>query len=155
MFATVLRAVGSTIVLGGRVVTHADDHLVESEYPSVFLKLCFQHYAGRTHRGATVANDNLCGTVVVVENASKSLSRHDGASVLRACRQRCDEFVADALVVPFGVIVHNVFGYRCPQVSLTERYETVETFSTYGENESFRVGVQIRTIGWKSEGLHA
>ena len=107
----------------------------------------FPHYAGRAHRGATVANDNLCGTVVVVENASKSLSRHDGASVLRACRQRCDELVADASVVPFGVIVHNVFGYRCPQVSLTERYETVETFSTYGENESFRVGVQIRTIG--------
>ena len=68
-------------------------------------------------------------------------------------RQRCDELVVDALVVPFGVIVHDVFGYRCPQVSLTERYETVETFSTYGENESFRVGVQIRTIGGKAQGV--
>ena len=65
----------------------------------------FPHYAGRAHRGATGADDNLCGTVVVVENASKSLSRHDGASVLHACRQRCDELVADALVVPFCVIV--------------------------------------------------
>ena len=36
----------------------------------------------------------------------------------------------DALVVPFGVIVRDVFGYRCPQVSLTERYEAVETLST-------------------------
>ena len=33
-------------------------------------------------------------------------------------------------------IVHYVFGYRCPQVSLTERYEAIETLSAYGENES-------------------
>ena len=76
---------------------------------------------------ATVAGDHLRGTAVVVENAPKSLSRHDGASVIRACRQRCDELVAETLVVPFCVIVHYVFGYRCPQVSLTERYEAVET----------------------------
>ena len=60
------------------------------------LHKVFPHYAGRAHRGATVADDNLCRTVVVVENASKSLSRHDGASVLHACRQRCDELVVDA-----------------------------------------------------------
>ena len=107
---------------------HADDHLVESEYRSMFLKL-FPRYAGRARRGATVAGDNLRGTAVVVENAPKSLSRHDGASVIRAC--------------------------RCAQVSLTERYEAVETLSTYGENESFRVCVQIRTIGGKAQGLHA
>ena len=87
----------------------------------MFLKL-FPRYAGRARRGATVAGDNLRGTAVVVENAPKSLSRHDGASVIRACRQRCDELVAETLVVPFCVIVHYVFGYRCAQVSLTERY---------------------------------
>ena len=80
----------------------------------MFLKL-FPRYAGRAHRGATVAGDNLRGTVVVVENAPKSLSRHDGASVvIRVCRQRCDELVAETLVVAFGVIVHYVFGYCCP-----------------------------------------
>ena len=108
----------------------------------MFLKL-FPRYAGRARRGATVAGDNLRGTAVVVENAPKSLSRHDGASVIRACRQRCEELVAETLVVPFCVIVHYVFGYRCPQVSLTERYEAVETLSTYGENESFRVCVAL------------
>ena len=56
----------------------------------MFLKL-FPRYAGRARRGATVAGDNLRGTAVVVENAPKSLSRHDGASVIRACRQRCEE----------------------------------------------------------------
>ena len=66
----------------------------------LFLKL-FPRYAGRARRGATVAGDNLRGTAVVVENAPKSLSRHDGASVIRACRQRCDELVAETLVVPF------------------------------------------------------
>ena len=62
----------------------------------MFLKL-FSRYAERAHQGATVAGDNLRGTVVVVENAPKSLSRHDGASVIRACRQRCDELVAETL----------------------------------------------------------
>ena len=128
--------------------------LVESEYRSVFLKR-FPRYAGRARRGATVAGDHLRGTAVVVENAPKLLSRHDGASVIRACRQRCEELVAETLVVPFCVIVHYVFGYRCAQVSLTERYEAVETLSTYGENESFRICVQIRTISGKAKGLHA
>ena len=94
-------------------------HLVESEYRSVCLKL-FSRYAERARRGATVAGDHLRGTAVVVENAPKSLSRHDGASVVRACRQRCEELVAETLVVPFCVIVHYVFGYRCAQVSLTD-----------------------------------
>ncbi len=44
---------------------------------------------------ATVAGDHLRSTAVVVENAPKSLSRHDGASVIRACRQRCEELVAE------------------------------------------------------------
>ena len=35
----------------------------------------------------------------VLENAPKSLSRYDEASVLRACRQRGDELVAETLVV--------------------------------------------------------
>ena len=118
----------------------------------MFLKL-FPRYAGRARRGATVAGDHLRGTAVVVENAPKSLSRHDGASVIRACRQRCEELVAETLVVPFCVIVHYVFGYRCAQVSLTERYEAVETLSTYGENESFRICIQIRTISGKAQGL--
>ena len=76
---------------------HADDYLVESEYRSVFLKL-FPRYAGRARRGATAASDNLRGTAVVVENAPKSLSRHDGASVIRACRQRCEELVAETFL---------------------------------------------------------
>ena len=114
------------------------------------LKL-FSRYAERAHQGATVADDHLRGTAVVVENAPKSLSRHDGASVIRACRQRCEELVAETLVVPFCVIVHYVFGYRCPQVSLIERYEAVETLSTYGENESFRVcGIRPASCGNKN-----
>ena len=52
----------------------------------MFLKL-FSRYAERAHQGATVAGDHLRSTAVVVENAPKSLSRHDGASVIRACRQ--------------------------------------------------------------------
>ena len=70
----------------------------------MFLKL-FPRYAEPAHQGATVAGDHLRGTAVVVENAPKSLSRHDGASVIRACRQRCEELVAETLVVPFCVIV--------------------------------------------------
>ena len=112
----------------------------------MFLKL-FPRYAGRARRGATVASDHLRGTAVVVENAPKSLSRHDGASVIRACRQRCEEFVAETLVVPFCVIVHYVFGYRCAQVSLTERYEAVETASsTCGEPQFWGVSEAMSAI---------
>ncbi len=113
------------------------------------LKL-FSRYAERAHQGATVAGDHLRSTAVVVENAPKSLSRHDGASVIRACRQRCEELVAETLVVPFCVIVHYIFGYRGPQVSLIERYEAVETLSTYGGTNlsayAFRFGLLAGTF---------
>ena len=39
--------------------------------------------------------------------------------------------------------------------SRSARSKLVETLSTYGENESFRICVQIRTIGGKAQGLHA
>ena len=70
-------------------------------------------------------------------------------------RQGCDEFIVETLVVALCVMVDYVFGYRCPKVSLTEGYDAVETLSTDGENESFRICVQIWTLGWKAEGLHA
>ena len=62
-------------------------------------EVVFPRYAGRVHREATIVGDNRRGTVVVLENAPKSLSRYDEASVLRACRQRGDELVAETLVV--------------------------------------------------------
>ena len=84
-----------------------------------------------------------------VENAPKSLSRHDGASVIRACRQRCDELVAETLVVPFCVIMHYVFGYRCPQVSLTERRTASccrrATFSRASSRRSLKAETRART----------
>jgi hypothetical protein len=75
--------------------------------------------------------------------------------VFCGCRQRCDEFIVETLVVPLCVMVDYVFGYRCPKVSFTERYDAVETLSAYGEHESFRICVQIWTLGGKAEGLHA
>ena len=76
-------------------------------------------------------------------------------SVICGRRQRCDEFIVETLAVALCVVVDYVFGYRCPKVSLTERYDAVETFSAYGEHESFRICVQIWTLGGKAEGLHA
>ena len=55
MFATGPRAVGFTIVLGGAGRHHADDHLVESEYRSVFLKL-FPRYAALLHGPEQIAD---------------------------------------------------------------------------------------------------
>ena len=73
----------------------------------------FPRYVGRARtEGLPSPANHLRGTAVVIENASKSLSRHDGTSVIRACRQRCEELVAETLVVPFCVIVHYVFGYH-------------------------------------------
>ena len=58
-------------------------------------------------------------------------------------------------MIPFCVIVHYVFGYHSPKVSLTKRYDAVETLSAYGKNEIFRVRVQIWTFGGKAEGRNA
>ena len=91
---------------------------------------------------------STCGVVVRKKEDRVPLDRF-------FAEYRCEELVAETLVVPFCVIVHYVFGYRCAQVSLTERYEAVETLSTYGENEPFRICVQIRTISGKAKGLHA
>ena len=104
---------------------------------------------GRRPRSVGSDGDHLRGTAVVVENAPKSLSRHDGASVIRACRQRCDELVAETLVVPFCVIMHYVFGYRCPQVSLTERRTASccrrATFSRASSRRSLKAETRART----------
>ena len=102
----------------------------------------------------TLLDEQLRCFVVVLENASKSLPGQYGGGLSRACRHRCDEFIAETLMVPFCVIVVDVFGYRYPQMSLTQRYDAVETLPAYRENKSFRICVQIRTLGGKSEGLH-
>ena len=97
----------------------------------MFLKL-FSRYAERAHRGATVASDHLRGTAVVVR-MPQSRSRDTMGPALFALAGRG---VRSSLPRPWWfrsvLIVHYVFGYRCAQVSLTERYEAVETLSTYG-----------------------
>jgi hypothetical protein len=67
-------------------------------------------------RSATPGDDHLRGTVVVLENASQSLPGHDGNGVIYGCRQRCDEFVVETLVVPLCVIVHYV-SLKSPRTS--------------------------------------
>ena len=66
-----------------------------------------------------------------------------------------NQLIAQALMIPFCVIVVNVFGYRDPQMPLTQRNDVVETLPAYRKNESFRESVQIRTLGGKTEGCNA
>ena len=121
----------------------------------MFLKL-FPRYAGRARRGATVAGDNLRGTAVLVENAPKSLSRtrwgqRHSRLPAEVCGARCRDLGG-------SVLCDSALRIRlplCAGVAPLRRYEAVETLSTYGENESFRICVQIRTIRGKAKGLHA
>ena len=58
----------------------------------MFLKL-FPRYAGRAHRGATVASDHLRGTAVVVENACAFylfIRQPHGSEVSPAARNTLD-----------------------------------------------------------------
>jgi hypothetical protein len=48
--------------------------------------------------------DHLRCIVEILENASKSLPGRDGDDDIRGCRQRCDEFIVDPLVVTFCVV---------------------------------------------------
>jgi hypothetical protein len=66
-------------------------------------------------------DDHLRCFVVVLENASKSLAGHDGKGVICGCRQRCDEFVVETLVVPLCVIVHYV-SLKSPRTSSVNMY---------------------------------
>ena len=56
-------------------------------------------------------------------------------------------------MVPFCVIVHYVFGYRCAQGSLIERYEAVETLSVWREGIAY--AFRFRLLAGKAQGLHA
>ena len=103
----------------------------------------------------SLLDDHLRCFVVVLENASKSFTGQYGDGLIRGCRHRCDELIIEALMIPFCVIVVNVFGYRDPQMPLTQRNDVVETLPAYRKNESFRVSVQIRTLGGKTEGRNA
>ena len=83
--------------------------------------------------------------MVIAEHSTESLATLD-ATLGRETFLWENQLVVATLVVPFCVIVQYIFGYRCPQVSLTERHEAGETLSTDGENESFRVGCLASTI---------
>ena len=60
-------------------------------------------------------SDHLRCTVVVFENASKSLPRHDMNGVICDRRQGCDEFIVETLVVALCVMVG-----LCIRISLSE-----------------------------------
>ena len=86
-------------------------------------------------------DDHLRCFGVVLEKASESFTGQYGDGLIRGCRHWCDEFVAESLMISFCVIVVNVFGYRYPQMPLTQRYDAVETLPAYRENEPFRICV--------------
>jgi hypothetical protein len=55
-----------------------------------------------------------------------------------------DEIVAEALMVPFTVIMCDEFGKRTTEVPLPERDEAVEAFFFDGTDEPLRMSAAVR-----------
>jgi hypothetical protein len=84
-----------------------------------------------------------CRTIVVAEKPAEALTatnRTEGTRILRGV----DEVVAEALVVPFTVIVRDEFGKGTTEVPLSERNEAVEAFLFDGTDEPLRVCAAVR-----------
>ena len=67
---------------------------------------------------------------------------------------RIEQLIAHALVIPFVVIVLNIFVDRMPQMRLANGNDSAQTLFLNGTDEAFTVCVQVGTLRWKSDRLH-
>jgi hypothetical protein len=83
--------------------------------------------------------------VVGFQQATESFDADDLALV--SCVLWLDDLV-DALVNPLMMIVFEILGQDVPQLLSGREDELTETLLFDGPDESFRMGVQIRTTWW-------
>jgi tetratricopeptide (TPR) repeat protein len=84
----------------------------------------------------------LCRFIVVVEEAAEALAPSDLPTALKIFS--LDQFVAEPLVIPFTVVVHDVFGERTTKVSFAERNQPIQAFLLDRPYKSLRVSIAVR-----------
>lgn len=84
-------------------------------------------------------------SIVIAEQASESSSPfHGPLASVGVRRKRPEEAIAQPLVVPFAVVVFDVFGHENPKMLLPERNHPVQALRSNGSNEALGVDVQVR-----------
>src|SRR2546425_11433605 len=83
-----------------------------------------------------------CGPVVEVEEpAEPRVPPHATPPI--DDRRSLDESIAEALVIPFAVVVRNVLRHRASEVPFADRNQPVEAFFRDRSHEALRIGVRI------------
>jgi hypothetical protein len=92
---------------------------------------------------------------VVVEHAAETSTEQDSAANGCRCIGGCsDKLVAEALMVSLSVIVVDVFVKELPEVTLAQRNDAGQAFSSDRADESLCVSVQVRTPRWQPHATH-
>jgi len=93
--------------------------------------------------------------LIEVEESAKPFAATDGTrAVGRSGRWKGND-IAEALVIPFGVIMRDELPDRSPQMTLAEWDDVPQAFLLNRANESFRERVQIRSPSRQQQELHA
>ena len=93
--------------------------------------------------------------MVVAQQSTESFATDDIAIGPTDSIVRFEEIVAQALVVPFVMIMRQVLVNRVSQRSLAEEDHLFETLGFQRAKEAFDVGVQVGTLSRQANGLDA
>ena len=89
--------------------------------------------------------------MVELEHATKSLTAFDPASDGVTITGWLNQLIAESLMVPFGMIVLDVFTHGVLQRPLSEENHPVEAFSFQAPKPAFHVRVQVGTLRWQQD----
>ena len=92
--------------------------------------------------------------IVELEHTAEPLTALEGASSDHLCLRR-DELVAEALVRAFFMVMVHELSNGSPEVLLAERDDSFQVLGLGGQDEPFRIGVEVGTPGWQKHWSHA
>src|SRR5262245_48444698 len=92
--------------------------------------------------------------VVELEDAAEPLTAFQRTCSDHLCLGR-DEFVAETLVRTLLVVMVYELLNGSPEMPLAERDDSRQALGFGGEDEPFRIGVEVGTSGWQKQRSHA
>ena len=90
--------------------------------------------------------------MVVVQHPTDPLAALDATAGWRCRRQRQDQAIAEPLVIPLVMVVHDELADGAPQRALADQNHALEAGLLDGVHEALRIGVQVRSAGGESDG---
>ena len=93
--------------------------------------------------------------MVILQQSSEPLTRHNAAVAARLGRYRRDQLIAQALMVAFVMIVLDEFADGSPERPFTDENHPVQTGFLDRPNEPLRERIEIRGTGRQADHLHS